>query len=255
MKIVSWNVNGLRAALKNGFIKSVHTMEADVLCLQETRLQAPDMDLVPEGHLAFFNCASKKGYSGTAVFTRIEPKGATCGMGMPEHDAEGRIITLEFEHCYVVNVYTPNSQHGLVRLDYRMRWDSDFLAYLKGLERSKPVVFCGDLNVAHKEIDLKNPKANERNPGFTREEREGFDRIIASGFIDTFREFNREPGNYTWWSYRFNSRARNIGWRIDYVCISASLRPMLKDAFILKDIHGSDHCPVGVVMECPPSGR
>lgn len=249
MKIVSWNVNGLRAALKNGFAESVMSMGADVLCIQETRLQAPEPVKGLEGYTPFYNFARKKGYSGTAVFTSVEPLSVSYGMGRAEHDDEGRIITLDFCGYYLVNVYTPNAQHGLVRLDYRMRWDACFLEYLLELERTKPVVFCGDLNVAHKEIDLKNPKANERNPGFTREEREGFDRILAHGFIDTFREFNKEPGNYTWWSYRFNARAKNIGWRIDYVCISASLRPSLVDAFILKDIYGSDHCPVGVVMD------
>jgi exodeoxyribonuclease-3 len=170
-------------------------------------------------------------------------------MGIAEHDTEGRIITLEFQGFFLVNVYTPNAQHELVRLDYRQGWDTDFLAYLKGLEATKPVIFCGDLNVAHKEIDLKNPKANEHNPGFTIEERTGFERYIEQGFIDTFREFNKDPGNYSWWTYRFNARAKNIGWRIDYFCISKVLRPVLMDAFILKDIMGSDHCPVGIVLK------
>ncbi|HPC46514.1 MAG TPA: exodeoxyribonuclease III [Deltaproteobacteria bacterium] len=252
MKIVSWNVNGLRAALRNGFSESVRGTGAHIVCVQETRLNESPIDVGLDNYRAFFNNSrTKKGYSGTAVFSLIEPKDASIGMGIDEHDAEGRVITLEFDRFFLVNVYTPNAQHGLVRLDYRMKWDADFLAYLKSLERGKPVIFCGDLNVAHTEIDLANPKANERNPGFTKEEREGFDRIVASGFIDTFREFNKEPGNYTWWTYRFNARAKNIGWRIDYVCISASLRPHLADAFILKDIYGSDHCPVGVVMDLP----
>lgn len=248
MKLVSWNVNGLRAAIKSGFLESVNAMAPDILCLQEIRVSPHEIEVPLDGYLQYWNSARKKGYSGTAVFTRTEPAFVTCGMGIDEHDNEGRIITLEFEGYFLVNVYTPNAQHELVRLDYRRKWDQDFLAYLKKLEGKKPVVFCGDLNVAHKEIDLKNPKANEHNPGFTREERDGFEQYLENGFIDTFREFNKEPGNYTWWSYRFHARAKDIGWRIDYFCISKALGPLLKDAFILKDIMGSDHCPVGIML-------
>ena len=249
MKLVSWNVNGLRAAIKNGFQGAVEKIDADVLCIQETRAGDGMITVDLPGYRQYWNNAAKKGYSGTAVFTRVEPRSVTFGMGVPEHDREGRIITLEFPLFTLVNVYTPNSQHGLTRLDYRMRWDADFLAYLKKLEQTGPVVFCGDLNVAHKEIDLKNPKANVHNAGFTKEERGAFDRIVESGFVDTFRVFNQEPGHYTWWSYRFNARAKGIGWRIDYFCISSSLLGRLKDAFILDHITGSDHCPVGIVLD------
>lgn len=247
--MVSWNVNGMRAVLKNDFLGKVGAINPEVVCLQETRVSGQEIHVPFDGYHQYWNSAKKKGYSGTAVFSRIEPISASNGMGIAEHDTEGRIITLEFQGFFLVNVYTPNAQHGLVRLDYRQRWDTDFLAYLKGLEATKPIVFCGDLNVAHKEIDLKNPKANEHNPGFTIEERSGFERYIEQGFIDTFREFNKDPGNYSWWTYRFNARAKNIGWRIDYFCISKALRPMLMDAFILKDIMGSDHCPVGIVLK------
>jgi exodeoxyribonuclease-3 len=249
MKLVSWNVNGMRAVLKNGFLESVGTINPEVVCLQETRVSGHEIHVPLDGYHQYWNSAKKKGYSGTAVFSRIEPISVSNGMGIAEHDTEGRIITLEFQGFFLVNVYTPNAQHELVRLDYRQRWDTDFIAYLKGLEATKSVIFCGDLNVAHKEIDLKNPKANEHNPGFTIEERTGFERYIEQGFIDTFREFNKDPGNYSWWTYRFNARAKNIGWRIDYFCISEALRPMLMDAFILKDIMGSDHCPVGIVLK------
>ena len=249
MKLVSWNVNGMRAVLKSGFLESVGTINPEVVCLQETRVSGHEIHVPLDGYHQYWNSAKKKGYSGTAVFSRIEPISVSNGMGIAEHDTEGRIITLEFQGFFLVNVYTPNAQHELVRLDYRQRWDTDFLAYLKGLEAKKPVIFCGDLNVAHKEIDLKNPKANQHNPGFTIEERTGFERYIEQGFIDTFREFNKDPGNYSWWTYRFNARAKNIGWRIDYFCISKALRPMLMDAFILKDIMGSDHCPVGIVLK------
>ncbi|MGC9325000.1 MAG: exodeoxyribonuclease III [Desulfomonilia bacterium] len=249
MKLISWNVNGIRAVMKNGFLDSFHLMDPDVLCIQETRANTDEIDIDLPGFTLYWNSAQKKGYSGTAVFIRREPLSVSYGMGIPEHDTEGRMITLEMESFFLVNVYTPNAQHGLVRLDYRQRWDSDFLAYLKRLEERKPVIFCGDLNVAHKEIDLKNPKANEKNPGFTIEERTGFDRYIHEGFIDTFREFNTDPDKYTWWTYRFNARAKNIGWRIDYFCISTALGGRLEDAFILKDIMGSDHCPVGILLK------
>ncbi len=249
MKMISWNVNGLRAILKKDFMDVMKDLNPDILCLQETRVNQHEVHVPLEGYHQYFNSAKKRGYSGTAVFSRIEPDSITFGLGMGEHDGEGRVITIELKGLYLVNVYTPNAQHELTRLDYRQRWDADFLSYIKRLERDKPVVFCGDLNVAHKEIDLKNPKSNERNPGYTIEERNGFERYIKSGFIDTFREFNKEPDNYTWWSYRFNARAKNIGWRIDYFCISHVLRPRLTDAFILKDIMGSDHCPVGIILE------
>lgn len=249
MKLISWNVNGLRAAVKSGFQEKVQTLDADVVCIQETRAGNGQIAVDLPGYLQYWNNAEKKGYSGTAVFSRKEPLSVSYGMSMPEHDREGRIITLEFPGFFLVNVYTPNAQRGLTRLGYRMKWDADFLAYLKKLEHTKPVVFCGDLNVAHKEIDLKNPKANVRNAGFSPEERASFDRFVENGFIDTFRVFNQEPGNYTWWSYRFNARAKGIGWRIDYFCISSSLKILLKDAFILEHITGSDHCPVGIVLE------
>jgi len=249
MKLISWNVNGLRAVIKNGFYDSLSSMNPDILCLQETRVHKDQIHVELPEYRQFFNSAKKKGYSGTAVFSKIEPASVSYGIGIEDHDNEGRVITLEYQDLYLVTVYTPNAQHGLVRLEYRQEWDRAFLAYVKSLEKAKPVIFCGDLNVAHKEIDLKNPKANEKNPGFTKEERSGFDRYIENGFIDTFREFNKEPGNYTWWSYRFNARSKNIGWRIDYFCMSESLRDRLKDAFIFKDIMGSDHCPVGIILK------
>ncbi len=248
MRLISWNVNGLRAALKNNFLESVRTMNPDILCLQETRVSQDEINVPLDGYHQYFSSAKKRGYSGTAVFSRTMPESVSYGLGMDEHDNEGRIITLDLKDYYLVNVYTPNAQHELVRLDYRQKWDADFLSFLKKLEQKKPVIFCGDLNVAHKEIDLKNPKSNEHNPGFTVEERRGFDRYIESGFIDAFREFNKEPGQYTWWTYRFNARAKNIGWRIDYFCISRALKSRLKDAFILKDVMGSDHCPVGIIL-------
>jgi exodeoxyribonuclease III len=249
MKLISWNVNGLRSVLKKDFLTNVRAIDPDVLCLQETRATEEDCGLPVDGYSRYWNNGRKKGYSGTAVFTRIKPLSITYGLGIPEHDEEGRVITVEFEKFYLVNVYTPNAQHGLVRLDYRMHWDADFLSHLKTLEQTKPVIFCGDLNVAHKEIDIKNAKANEHNPGFTIEERTGFDHYIENGFLDSFREFNQAPGNYTWWSYRFNAREKNIGWRIDYFCLSKSVRKHLEDAFILKEVMGSDHCPVGIILK------
>jgi len=249
MKLISWNVNGLRAVIKNGFYDALRSMNPDILCLQETRVLKDQIQVELPEYRQFWYSAEKKGYSGTAVFSKIEPASVSYGIGIEDHDGEGRVITLEYEDFSLVTVYTPNAQHGLVRLEYRQEWDRIFFDYVKGLEGKKPVIFCGDLNVAHKEIDLKNPKANERNPGFTLEERSGFDRYVENGFIDTFREFNKEPGNYTWWSYRFNARSKNIGWRIDYFCISQSLRDRLKDAFILNDIMGSDHCPVGIILK------
>lgn len=249
MKMISWNVNGIRAVIKNGFYDSISAINPDILCLQEIRAHQDQINVELPEYNKFWYSAEKKGYSGTAIFSKADPISVSYGIGTDEHDSEGRVITLEYNDFYLVTVYTPNAQHELVRLEYRQIWDRDFLNYVKDLEKKKPVVFCGDLNVAHKEIDLKNPKANERNPGFTIEERSGFDRYIENGFIDTFREFNKEPGNYTWWSYRFNSRAKNIGWRIDYFCLSASIRGRLAEAFIMKEIMGSDHCPVGIILE------
>ena len=250
IKLISWNVNGLRACLQKGFLDVFHQLDADIFCIQESKLQEGQVDLELEGYHQYWNYAVKKGYSGTAVFTRREPLAATYGMGIEEHDQEGRVITLEFEPFYLVTVYTPNSQDKLARLDYRMRWETDFLSYLKGLEKKKPVVFCGDLNVAHREIDLKNPKTNRKNAGFTDEEREKFTELLDAGFVDTFRYFYPEQeGIYSWWSYRFRAREKNAGWRIDYFCVSASLAEKLKGAKIHTEIFGSDHCPVEVELE------
>ena len=248
-KMISWNVNGLRAVLKKGFDNFIESENPDILCIQEIKLQAHQVELNFSEYHDYWNYAEKKGYAGTAIFTKEKPINAFNDMGIILHDNEGRIITLEYENFYLVNVYTPNSQRGLTRLEYRQVWDKDFLAYMKNLETAKPVIFCGDLNVAHKEIDLARPKDNRHNAGFTDEEREDFTRIIDAGFIDTFREFNQEGGNYTWWSYMFNARANNIGWRIDYFLISEALKPNLKDAFILPNVMGSDHCPVGIEIE------
>lgn len=248
MKLISWNVNGIRAAVKNGFLDVMAREDPDVVCLQETKVGIDQISIDLPGYKQYWNSARKRGYSGTAVFTRTAPLSVSCDMGIPEHDQEGRVITLEFDRFFLVNVYTPNARHELLRLEYRMQWDRDFLAHLVRLDAVKPVVFCGDLNTAHKEIDLKNPRANERNPGFTREEREALDRFVENGFCDTFREFQPEPGNYTWWSYRFKAREKDIGWRIDYFWVSKRLKPALKTAFILKDVPGSDHCPVGIVL-------
>jgi len=248
-KMISWNVNGLRAALKKGFADFVKDAQPDILCIQETKLQEGQIELdFPEYH-DYWNYAKKKGYAGTAVFTKEIPVDSYNDLGITMHDNEGRIITLEYENFYLVNVYTPNAQRGLTRLEYRQVWDKDFLAYVKNLEGDKPVIFCGDLNVAHKEIDLARPESNHRNAGFTDEEREDFDKIINAGFIDTFRQFNKEGGNYSWWSYMFNARANNVGWRIDYFLVSRVLRQNLKNAFILPDVMGSDHCPVGIEIE------
>ncbi|KAA3610992.1 MAG: exodeoxyribonuclease III [Calditrichaeota bacterium] len=250
MKLISWNVNGIRAAMKKGFIEFITDTEIDILCVQETKARPEQVEFEFNGYKQYWNSADKKGYSGTAIFTKQTPIDVRYDLDIPEHDKEGRVITLEFDNFYLVNVYTPNSQRGLARLDYRQKkWDVDFLKYVKGLEKRKPVIFCGDLNVAHKEIDLANPKSNRKNAGFTDEERAGFDNIVDAGFIDTLREFNKEGGQYSWWSYRMNARERNIGWRIDYFCISESLRPKLKEAFILPDVMGSDHCPVGITLE------
>ena len=248
MRFMSWNVNGLRAALKKGFREFVQREGPDLLCLQEIRAQPEQVELELEGYEAYWNAAERKGYAGTLTLTRVPPESVRVGMGKVEHDGEGRLVTLEFPEYWLVNVYTPNAQRGLGRLDYRVkRWEPDFLAFLKELEASKPVVFCGDLNVAHTEIDLANPKGNVNNAGFTPEERERFTALLEAGFVDTFREFTSEGGHYTWWSQMGRAREKNIGWRLDYFCISASLRPRLKAARIRPDVTGSDHCPV--VME------
>lgn len=250
MKIISWNVNGIRACIKKGFFDFLKEENPDIICLQETKAMQEQVDPFPPEYQPFWNSADRKGYSGTAIFSKIPPIAVTSGMNEPEHDTEGRVITAEFEDFYLVTVYTPNSKHELLRLDYRQNeWDVIFLKHVAELQKTKPVVFCGDLNVAHKEIDLANPKTNRRNPGFTDEERSGFDNILNAGFIDTFREFNQEPAQYTWWSYRARARDRNIGWRIDYFLISPDLRPRLTNAFILPEILGSDHCPVGIELK------
>lgn len=249
-KFISWNVNGLRACVGKGFLDFFKEIDADVFCIQESKLQEGQIDLELPGYHQYWNYAQKKGYSGTAMFTREEPVSVAYGIGMEEHDTEGRVITAEFPGYYVVTCYTPNSQDGLARLDYRMKWEDDFLAYLKGLEKNKPVIFCGDLNVAHKEIDLKNPKTNRKNAGFTDEERGKFTDLLAAGFVDTFRYFYPDAeGIYSWWSYRFSARAKNAGWRIDYFCVSESLKDRLKSAAIHTEVMGSDHCPVELVIE------
>ncbi len=250
MQFVSWNVNGIRSVIKKGFMEFIEQNNPDILCLQETRALPEQVPVPMDGYHAFWNPAEKKGYSGTAIFSRREPIKVLYGMNHPKHDSEGRLLTLEFEDFFLVNVYTPNSQRGLERLSYRTQeWEVDFLQFLKDLEKHKPVIFCGDLNVAHKPIDLANPKGNECNAGFTIEEREGFDRIIESGFIDTFREFTQEGGHYTWWSYFGKAREKNIGWRIDYFCISPALRPRLQSSEIFPEVMGSDHCPIQMVLE------
>jgi len=250
MHFISWNVNGIRAALKKGLLDFLHEAAPDVLCLQEVRALPEQVDFAPEGYQVFWNPADKKGYSGTLTLTRGEPKSVRLGMGIPEHDNEGRVLTTEFEDAYLVNVYTPNAQRELTRLEYRSQaWDVAFLTYLKELERDKPVIFCGDLNVAHKEIDLANPKTNTKNAGFTPEERRGFDNLVGAGFIDTFREFTSEGGHYSWWSNRSGARERNIGWRIDYFGISAALRPRLRSSTILPHVMGSDHCPIAMELD------
>lgn len=247
MKFISWNVNGLRACCDKGFREAFARLDADFFCLQETKMQAGQLDLEFEGYHSYWNYAEKKGYSGTAIFTKHEPLSVTYGIGKEEHDHEGRVITLEMPDFYMVTVYTPNSQDGLKRLDYRMEWERDFRAYICELDAKKPVVLCGDLNVAHKEIDLKNPKTNRRNAGFTDEEREQFQNLLDSGFTDSFRYFYPDMENiYSWWSYRFKAREKNAGWRIDYFVVSSRLEEKLQGAHIHTDIFGSDHCPVEV---------
>ncbi len=250
MKMISWNVNGLRAAMGKGFMDAFGALDADIFCLQETKLQAGQIDLQLPGYEQYWNYAEKKGYSGTAVFTREKPLDVRCGLGVEEFDHEGRVITLNFPDYYFITVYTPNSQDGLARLPYRMAWEDQFLAYLKELEKTKPVIFCGDLNVAHREIDIKNPKANIHNAGFTQEERDKMTALLSSGFVDTFRYFHpEETGAYSWWSYRFRAREHNAGWRIDYFIVSDALKPRLQSACIHPEIFGSDHCPVELVIQ------
>lgn len=249
MKLISWNVNGLRACLQKGFLEYFHRVDADIFCIQETKLQKGQIDLELQGYEQYWNDAVKKGYSGTAVFTRKTPLSVQYGVGIEEHDQEGRVITLEFKEVYLVNVYTPNSQKELARLSYRMEWEDMFRDYLKKLDAVKPVILCGDLNVAHKEIDLKNPKANQRNAGFTDEEREKMTALLDAGFIDTFRYFYPDKTDaYTWWSYLTKARERNAGWRIDYFIVSERLKHFLKDAQIHSDVMGSDHCPVALEL-------
>ena len=244
-KMISWNVNGLRACLGKGFLEYLKESDADIFCIQESKLQEGQVELELPGYHQYWNYAEKKGYSGTAMFTKEEPVSVTYGLGIEEHDHEGRVITAEFPEYYVVTCYTPNSQDGLKRLDYRMQWEDAFRAYLKELETKNPVIFCGDLNVAHQEIDLKNPKTNRKNAGFSDEERAKFTELLEAGFVDTFRYFYPDQeGIYSWWSYRFSARAKNAGWRIDYFCVSESLKDRLVDAKIHTEVMGSDHCPV-----------
>ena len=250
MKLISWNVNGLRACCGKGFEDAFKQLDADFFCLQETKMQAGQLDLQFDGYQSFWNYADKKGYSGTAIFTRHQPLQVTDGMGIDEHDHEGRVITLEMEDFFLVTCYTPNSQDELKRLDYRMTWEDDFRAYLLSLNEKKPVIICGDLNVAHQEIDLKNPKTNHFNPGFTDQEREKMTTLLGSGFTDTFRFFYPDVKDaYSWWSYRFQARAKNVGWRIDYFLTSSALDDKLKDANIHSEVFGSDHCPVELVID------
>ena len=245
MKLISWNVNGLRACLGKGFLDFFREIDADVVCLQETKLQPHQIELELPGYTQFWNSAEKKGYSGTALFTRVEPLNVRCGIGVPEHDGEGRVITAEYGDFFLVCCYTPNAQRGLTRLDYRMRWEEAFRAYLLELDRAKPVILCGDLNVAHQEIDLKNPKSNRGNAGFSDEERAQMTALLSSGFTDTFRYlYPDRAGAYSWWSYMYHARDNNAGWRIDYFIVSDRLRGDVRDSKILPEVMGSDHCPV-----------
>ena len=249
-RLISWNVNGLRACMDKGFMDFFNSVDADIFCIQESKLQEGQIKIEMEGYEQFWNYALKKGYSGTAVFARIKPLSVSYGIGIEEHDGEGRVITLEFQDYYLVNVYTPNAKRELERLSYRMKWEDDFRNYLLELDKIKPVIMCGDLNVAHKEIDLKNPSSNRKNAGFTDEERCKFTDLLNSGFIDTFRHFYPDKtGAYSWWSYMFNARAKNAGWRIDYFCVSKRMADKLKEAKIHDSVMGSDHCPVELVME------
>lgn len=249
MKLISWNVNGLRACAGKGFEESFKALDADFFCLQETKMQEGQLDLAFDGYESYWNYADKKGYSGTAIYTRQKPLKVSYGIGIDEHDHEGRVITLEMDNFFLVTVYTPNSQDGLKRLDYRMKWEDDFQAYLKSLDEKKPVIVCGDMNVAHKEIDLKNPKTNRKNAGFTDEEREKFTQLLQKGFIDTFRFFYPDKTDiYSWWSYRFHAREKNAGWRIDYFVVSERLAEKLEGASIHNEVYGSDHCPVELTI-------
>ena len=250
MKLISWNVNGLRACAGKGFEESFKALDADFFCLQETKMQAGQLDLMFSGYESYWNYADKKGYSGTAIYTKQKPLNVSYGIGIDEHDHEGRVITLEMENFFLVTVYTPNSQDGLKRLDYRMKWEDDFQAYLKGLDEKKPVIVCGDMNVAHEEIDLKNPKTNRKNAGFTDEEREKFSQLLEKGFVDTFRYFYPDKTEaYSWWSYRFHAREKNAGWRIDYFVVSERLADKLEGASIHNEVYGSDHCPVELTID------
>lgn len=250
MKLISWNVNGLRACMKKGFEDFFKEVDADIFCVQETKLQEGQIDFCPEGYECYWNYAERKGYSGTAVFTKKKPLEVIFGIGIDEHDYEGRVITLEYEDFYFVTVYTPNSQSELARLSYRMRWEDAFRDYLKELDAHKPVIVTGDMNVAHEEIDLKNPKTNRKNAGFTDEERDKFSELLAAGFVDSFRYFYPDKTDaYSWWSYRFKAREKNAGWRIDYFVVSDRLKEQMKDALIYKEVMGSDHCPVGLEID------
>lgn len=249
MKFISWNVNGLRACTGKGFEDSFRQLDADFFCLQETKMQAGQLDLQFPGYTSYWNYAEKKGYSGTAIYTRHTPLAVTYGIGIDEHDHEGRVITLEMDDFYLVTCYTPNSQDGLRRLDYRMKWEADFLNYIKKLDEKKPVILCGDLNVAHQEIDLKNPKTNRRNAGFTDEERERMTTMLANGFADTFRTLHPDDVTYSWWSYRFHAREKNAGWRIDYFIVSERMMSRVSGATIHTEVFGSDHCPVELTIE------
>lgn len=250
MKLISWNVNGIRACLTKGFLDFFNSADADIFCIQETKMQDGQAEVLTEGYNQFWNSAEKKGYSGTAVFTRKQPLSVRYGIDIAHHDTEGRVITLEFEEFFLVNVYTPNSQRGLTRLEYRQQWEDDFRTYLKALDALKPIIVCGDMNVAHKEIDLKNPKSNEKNAGYTPQERSKMTELLESGFIDSFRYLYPDKKDaYTWWSYMFNARANNAGWRIDYFLVSEKCSQNIKEACIYGDVLGSDHCPVGLVIE------
>lgn len=250
MKLISWNVNGIRACINKGFYDVLEDFDADIFCVQETKMQEGQIEIEDHGYYLYMNSAIKKGYSGTLVFTKVKPLSYSYGIKIEKHDQEGRVITLEYESFYLVNCYTPNSQDGLKRLEYRQTWEDDFLAYLKSLEEKKPVILCGDLNVAYQEIDLKNPKTNRKNAGFSDEERAKMGQLLDHGFIDTFRYLYPDlQGAYSWWSYRFNARKNNAGWRIDYFIVSDCLKEKINDAYIFKDILGSDHCPVGLDIE------
>jgi exodeoxyribonuclease-3 len=248
VKFISWNVNGLRACVGKGFESIFNELDADFFCLQETKMQAGQLDLAFLGYNSYWNYAEKKGYSGTAIYTKHKPLSVRYGIGIEEHDHEGRVITLEYEDFFFITVYVPNAQDGLKRLDYRMKWEDDFLSYIKELDKQKPVIFCGDLNVAHEEIDLKNPKTNHNNPGFTDEEREKFSTLLQSGFKDTFRTLHPDDPTYSWWSYRFHAREKNVGWRIDYFVVSERLMPQVTSASILTEVMGSDHCPIELIL-------